>query len=421
MFGGLAPRLKSLKLTDTTLLLTRANTSLAVNRANNFAWTGTNTWSTTSTFNGFAQFNGTVYLSSTTYSWSSFYSYGTFYTNFTPGSIPYIGTSNQLTYDQDDYWRDNGLRRYGMGIGYGDTLLAKHHIVGASTCTGTPTPCASFDSNQSGCEGQDGCAWQSYGSCSGFSDQTSCDAQRGCLWNTGSSCGGFMDQMSCQGQSPCTWDANYSNCTDFNGNQSSCESKMGECTWNANTCGSYGNATDCNNASPCSWSYQNCTDFNDNYGSCTSTSGCTWSAVSDCALLDGTDQATCEAVSGCTWDSGSNECRGTCSGDYGGSCTGDNSNCSGSYVSSYTCNGTYGAGCNENYVCNGSPTACSSYSSDSGTCAGQAGCVWDQEFALYADGGATILNKLTLTGLPTSSSGLTTGQCWNNGGVLTIV
>ena len=419
MFGEFSPRLPSLSATDSSLSFTKGGTKVAVNPANTFNWSGSHY------FNSLAQFSSTTYFYTYPYFWYGSYNYGTWYNygsmymnGWVQGAIAFIDDSYYLNRDADDFFRNNSQKRYGFGIGSGDTLLAKVHIVGATVCGGTPNACSTFGDSSS-CTAQAGCSWTTYGSCYTFGDETSCNAQPGCLWSGGSSCSIYNgDQSSCESTSGCSWDPNYSNCSDYNGNQGTCE-MTGGCSWNANTCGGYGNPTDCNNASPCSWSYQDCTDFNGNEAGCTGASGCTWN-YSDCHTFDGTDQATCEANSGCSWDSGMNVCNGqyntSCSGSYGGSCGGDNSSCSGTYISSYSCNGTYGAGCNENYVCTGTPTPCSNYTTtDEATCEAQTGCVWDQEPAVAID------RQLILINVPTSSSGLTTGMVWSNSGVLTIV
>jgi hypothetical protein len=114
---------------------------------------------------------------------------------------------------------------------------------------------------------------------------------------------------------------------------------------------------------------------------------------------------------------------GTCSGEYNTSCTGvynescagDNSYCSGTYYT-YLCNGTYGGTCSEAPYCQGSATGCSSFTvSGYSACVAQAGCSWAQEPSGYFDG------KVSMVNIPTSPSGLSTGDIWINSGVLNIV
>lgn len=114
MLGGLAPRLKSLKLADTTLLLTRANTTLAVNQAGAFTWTATHN------FNSLAQFNSTTYFYTYPYFWSGAYNYGTFYNygaqNFPsqePGHVAYFDAARNI-YGNTNFFYDEANRRLGV-------------------------------------------------------------------------------------------------------------------------------------------------------------------------------------------------------------------------------------------------------------------------------------------------------------------
>lgn len=347
--------------------------AVSLNTANANSWSAQQTFNSTAQFNSLANFSSTVQLNSSTYQYGNlfnyggFYNYGTFYTTWTPGSIPFIGSSNQLTYDYDDFFRDLTLKRYGFGIGYGDSLLAKVHSVGSGSCSGTPTACGSY-SDSSACGAASGCFWTSYGSCYVFGDESSCNAQQGCLWSSGMDCSTIGDEMTCNATSPCSWQTSYSNCSEI-GDEMTCNSAGGGgyCSWQmvGNTCPSYGDESSCNMASPCSW-YQptsNCSDIFDE-SSCNNAGGggyCSWNGSS------------CD---GSTYPNGSPYCSGDNSYSY----------CSGStYPSGASCTGgTFGAGCNENYYCGGIATPCESYTTVE-TCLSP--CSWGQELAGYFDGG----------------------------------
>lgn len=325
------------------------------------------------------------------YGYVSSYDYGTYLDNwFQSNNDIYNTNSNNVWVNQT----------------VDDGTLAKFQVQGASACYGTPTACdaSPVNTNSTTCTTQYGCSWTSYGSCYVWSsDEVACNAQVGCLFSAGTACSvsGSGDYSACVSQGgSCTWDANYSSCSDYTGSgEGACNSVTG-CAWSANTCGSIGNSTDCNNASPCNWVYQNCSDFNSDEGSCNANM-CAWTPASygDCSLLPYPD---CVMTSGCS-DFG-DHCEGMyfiadshCDGSYGGSCQGDNSYCSGSYVSSYSCNGTFGNGCNENYYCAGTPTLCTvaPVSTDSSSCALQSGCAWTALPAISANG---PMRSTTLTG-----------------------
>lgn len=294
------------------------------------------------------------------------------------------------------------------------------------------TNCNVYNSDQMGCQGQSGCSWNGTGQDCGNYTTTgyeSCVGQMGCSWNN-NSCGAYSNAIDCNAATPCSWA--YQNCSDFDNNQSSCLMNMcmwsgnsqpctnfnsnqsacentGGCSWNYNSCYSFSNSTDCNNNNPCFWEYNDCSVFNGDQTSCQSNVGCSWQPSVDCTTFTILGQAACEGNSGCAWNG--TDCYGLCTGGYGGSCLGDNTNCSGFYYDgtgsctgqyggsctgdnaycsgtyyTYSCDGIFGQGCQPSYYCTGTPTPCSYYSDESG-CEAISGCSWEKELAGYYDGG----------------------------------
>jgi len=384
-------------------MATAPNTPVAtpwgVNVADNYAWTGTNSWAGASTFNSSATFNSTVVLNSTSanyggfynyaqiYNYGTFYQYGTFQTSAVAGSIPFINASQQLAYDADDFFRNNNSKRYGFGIGAGDSLLAKIHVVGLLSCTGTPPDCSTYTASGQGTCESFGCTWNYNGSCSSNGDESSCNMASYCQWGGGTNCNTIGDEGTCNMTSPCSWSPTYSSCSGI-GDEGTCNSAGGGgyCSWNSNTCGSYSDESSCNSASPCAWnSGSSCSVFNGDSSNCGMNSGCSYLDGGNTCPSYG-DEGTCVADTNCTWNGSS--CIGICSGTYGAYCGGDNSYCGGStYPNGGTCGGGfYGQSCIENPSCGGSPYPCSNYAASEGACIAVSGCFWSAEPALYADG-----------------------------------
>jgi hypothetical protein len=377
---------------------------IKLNIANANTWTAQQTFNAGATFGAGAVFNSSVSLNSTTNNAGTFTNSnlfnnpsvfnhtGYFLTNWIAGAIPFIDDSLYLTYNASDYFRNNTTKRYGWGIGTGESILAKHHVVANGYCSGTEIACSAIVS-QTPCEAQEPCVWGSYGSCSSIGDETGCNAQIGCIWSAGTPCSTFVDDVSCNAQSPCSWETDYSNCIDLSGSGSgTCNAAGGGgyCSWQSNTCPSYGDSTSCNSAYPCSWFecgvYVGTLD-------CTN-AGCTPSILGDCTTLSdgGSDGTMCATQSECSYDSGS----GVCSGLFftsclGSTCTGDNSYCGGTtYPSGASCHGgSYNVGCLENLYCSGTAYLCNTFLTQT-PCETQDGCDWLLEPSGYYVGDFTV-------------------------------
>ncbi len=249
-------------------------------------------------------------------------------------------------------------------------------------CVGTTTfVCSDFDGDSSGCNVHNdaGCTYNS-NPCSIYTDESTCTTDHdGCTWNAGQDCHTFDgDQTSCEMHTGCTYDTGDDTCS---GTFDSCDGTWpNTCTGTA-ICSSITNPTSCTNSGcmsslattatlPTSANaslnnmsmfyglknlsstggivnivpnsgqtidgatnlflmsendeaqlhfhqvFASCSTFGDQ-GTCEAQSPCTWTDPSDCSDFDG-DQATCEATSGCTYDTGDD----TCSGSYGGGCSG---------------------------------------------------------------------------------------------------
>ena len=273
----------------------------------------------------------------------------------------------------------------------------------AAACTGTPstTSCSSY-SNYSDCVAHDshgGCSWSGE-DCGGFGDSGSCTSHSGCSWST-SNCADFNgNYYGCVDTGGCSWTGSTANCNVF-GDYYSCISNGG-CSWNEiyADCGAFNNnAGGCESTMGCSWSPSysgNCTDFNGNYGGCTGTSGCSWTETyGDCGVFSnlGDYGTACYSSSGCSYsDDGMGDGNGTCYGSYDtgtGTCSGSYDNgtgtCSGTYDTGtqqcqgtydpQTCSGSYGGSCSGTYyACVGTAT-CSGIT-NSTDCGGESGCSW---------------------------------------------
>ncbi len=160
------------------------------------------------------------------------------------------------------------------------------------TCNGTPSAiCASW-TNQTDCE-----KW---------------DAHGGCSWYAGDDCSVYNgDQSGCEWQSGCTYET--ANCSVYNGDESTCSWTSG-CTWGGNDCSPLDEWT-CGSTSGCSTNYSACSW---DWMTCTGGAGC-----------DGYfDESTCNAAlyfTGCTgtyYTCSGSYYTGTCSGTYGAGCSG---------------------------------------------------------------------------------------------------
>ena len=139
-------------------------------------------------------------------------------------------------------------------------------------CTGTATPCDSFDSDETGCGNQDGCSWDgctgSPGPCSSF-DSSVCDSILGCswegCWGSAIPCthrdleGWPSSPDDCEQQDGCSWQACEGTATSCDSlNEPACPNQDG-CSWEegcagtADSCGSYGSESGCNAQPGCSW------------------------------------------------------------------------------------------------------------------------------------------------------------------------
>lgn len=188
-------------------------------------------------------------------------------------------------------------------------------------CAGDATACDQFV-QQENCEGQDGCTWNDY-DCGNFSSEATCNSHSGCSANVG-------------------------DCSDYNGDQEACEG-TGGCTWETASCSGL-DETDCGNTSGCTQNYYDCSQHNGDEGGCNDHSG-----------------------DGCSWDDPN--------------CTGGNfTECTGNYNTG-NCTGNYFISCDggiQSY-CNGTATACSSYSTQT-PCNSQDGCSWSNPDTYQATG-----------------------------------
>jgi hypothetical protein len=188
----------------------------------------------------------------------------------------------------------------------------------SAACNGTPTtPCSSY-TNSTDCLARDahgGCSWFAGYDCSVFNgDQSSCENQSGCTYQT-ASCSTFGDESTCNSTSGCSWTNNPQDCSVYNSDQSSCESTSG-CTWNSSDCSSnFFDESSCNAQSGCSWdgttclgTYDtSCSGSYDSYtcegsyftGNCTGSYGSACSGTASCVGID--DSTNCNAESGCSW------------------------------------------------------------------------------------------------------------------------
>lgn len=138
MLGGIAPRIKSIKLSDSTLLLTKANTTLGVNTANNFSWGGTHAFNGSVNFFSTAQFNSTTYFYTYPYFWYGSYNYGQMYiygsmyfNSATYGYIPYANSANNIQFSPNLFYDDVNLL-FGVQT---TTPSAVGHFVSANAST----------------------------------------------------------------------------------------------------------------------------------------------------------------------------------------------------------------------------------------------------------------------------------------------
>ena len=159
--------------------------------------------------------------------------------------------------------------------------------------------CSTFNGDQSGCEGQTGCTYET-ASCSDFGDQTACEAQTGCTWtNTPQDCSS-LDETTCGSTSGCT--QNYDDCSNYSdggGDGTACNAANGGsfCTYDSGT----GACTGGSWYVSCSGAYDNysCTGGTYYTGNCTGTYGASCSGTAACGGID--DSTNCNAEPGCTW------------------------------------------------------------------------------------------------------------------------
>jgi hypothetical protein len=289
MFGTQNPKIPATRARDATLLW--SGKGLALNLANPNTWTGAQTYNSTITYNSTQLNYGShynysgMYNYSTWYNSGSFYQYGAFITNATIGSLPYVDDSSYLTYDADDYFRNNSNKRYGWGIGNGDTLLAKHHVVGLVACFGTPTPCESIPAMD--CATQLGCSATTY-YCSDMNGMgySSCTEYNGACSYESVDCSVYTDSMACDSYSP-------------------------DCTSNYFDCSTLSDGTMCATNGGCSYDSMSGTCYGSPFSSCTGsyyTGNCLgqWDACSGTPTLctdypvNG-DSTSCIAQFGCTF------------------------------------------------------------------------------------------------------------------------
>lgn len=236
---------------------------------------------------------------------------------------------------------------------FGNELVEYVDGDSAFECSGTATACNTYLSS---------------GTCTPH-------ALAGCSWFAGNDCATFNgNQSGCEGQSPCVWET--SSCHAYDTDQTTCQSTSG-CTWNSTDCSSF--ATDqstCETGhnSMCTWNFSSCSDFNSqSQGTCEGNPGCSWTGA-DCHAFDGTDESTCTTGhTGCSWDG--SLCNGvydeasTCAGQYNTSCTGTFTECTGSFPTG-NCTGTYGAACQ-------GTASCGNLTDDGETlCELESGCTW---------------------------------------------
>lgn len=212
---------------------------------------------------------------------------------------------------------------------------ATHWLCDASTavCTGTPSAACSSWTNQTDCEKWDahgGCSWNPGYSCSTYNgNQSGCEGQSGCTYET-ANCSGFGDESTCNSYSGCSWSNNPLSCSGFD--ESTCGMTSG-CTINRDYCYNYsdagGDGTACATVSGNGCSYDSgsgscsdgmgdagwftgCSGSYDNYscagtyytGNCTGTYGAACSGTSSCAGID--DSTNCGNETGCTWSTAIN-------------------------------------------------------------------------------------------------------------------